>query len=275
MMGLVKLLRPYYSLTFPLTIIVIIYYAMDGQMHGLWLEAILATVSLSLVLMGAYALNDYFDIVPDKNNNAKRPIALGELDPRVAFFLGALLTMIGLLASFFCGWKYILLLCAVAIALLFYNKFSKRMGILKPVTVGLLMISMYPLSLAITDGVPSSRGWSLFFFPFWMFMISFSFEMYKDLRDVKGDVSVTGAPILWQKNPRRWRFIANIVHICGGLTLLLTFAFGNSMLYLLLVSPAILLPFLSFRAYGKSAMWLIAIEYIFVGIAAVSEVMLY
>jgi 4-hydroxybenzoate polyprenyltransferase len=105
----------------------------------------------------------------------------------LASFVHGLLLTSGLLASTLCGWRYFAVLSVTVGGLVFYNRFSKRLGIFKDILAAALTTSLYPLALSLTDPVITPRFKSLYIFPVWLFMTGVGYEMLKDIRDIRGD----------------------------------------------------------------------------------------
>lgn len=208
MKGLLRLVRPHYTLPFSLGYLLILFYARGGQMEGAWPGAIVSTLALGLVLAAGYALNDLFDVEVDRLNAPDRPLVAGQVDRRTAARFGLALLVAGLGLATLARWQFLATLAAVAAALVAYDATSKRLGRGKQLAVAALMVSLYPLAFAQAGGAAGPRAAALAVFPIWLFLTSFGYEVLKDLRDAEGDRLPGAAPSALQRNPARWRRIA-------------------------------------------------------------------
>ncbi|MDE1865009.1 MAG: UbiA family prenyltransferase, partial [Candidatus Micrarchaeota archaeon] len=72
--------------------------------HGMLPSA--PTLAFSLITpifisMGAFAINDYFDIKVDRANRKVRPLVIGELKPAEALYISVATILIGIASSYF------------------------------------------------------------------------------------------------------------------------------------------------------------------------------
>ncbi len=138
----------------------------------------LGLISIFLLTCAGYLMNDYYDIKNDSINRPQR-IPLKELISEKnikRLFIGFFL--VGLIAALWVNLKFFSIIILDLVILVFYNVYSKRLSLFKAVIVSLLVVSIYPLSLALTSGgYPSLRRDSLFIFPMWLFLIILAYEI--------------------------------------------------------------------------------------------------
>ena len=131
----------------------------------------------------------------------------------------------GLVIGGFCSLAFFLAMTAIAGGLIFYDLFSKRMGVFKDILVAALTSSLYPLAFTLTESAQTPRLNVLFIHPAWLFFSSFGYEILKDIRDVKGDCQVTGRTVNYCNN--QYIALMSRVFILGGsLITLLPFILG-------------------------------------------------
>jgi 4-hydroxybenzoate polyprenyltransferase len=227
---LLRLCRPYYAVPMSMAYLLTVYYARGGNMAGHWLADGLSAAATMLVISAAYVLNDLFDLASDRVNAPHRPIAAGKVSRKLAGVWGGALTVAGLALATE-RWPFLPALTAVAVGLLLYNAFSKRLGWAKPLLVAAMMTSIYPLALAQADGAAGPRAWSLAVFPAWLFPTAFAYELLKDIRDIPGD-RVAAADGLVHRHPRRWRLVANVMLVAPCVLLIWPFLLGCRWIYL-------------------------------------------
>lgn len=270
MIALLRLCRLYYAVPMALTFTLTVVYA-RGDMSGAWAETLRATTALALVVAAAYAFNDVCDVATDMINAPWRPIPSGGVRRRTAMLLSAGLLAAGMLlaASVRAGFTWTLM--AVAAGLLFYDLFSKRLGLLKQPLVAVLMTSIYPLALALVGGATGPRARTLLVFPAWMFLTAYGYELLKDIRDVAGDRAHGRGGAAIATDPRWWLGVARAA-VFGGATLLIgPFFLGCGWMYLSVVLVAIALAATSTAMPPRAAIAMAYAECCVVGIAAIAD----
>jgi len=112
---------------------------------------------------------------------------------------------------------YVGIIVFISGGLAIYNFFSKKLGMLKDIVISLIVISIYPVALALTlGGNQSPRRTSLFIFPIWLFLTVMAYEIVRDIVDAPGD-SLGGPSLFSSKiSPQKTKKIA-ISFALGGL----------------------------------------------------------
>ena len=185
--ALVRLMRLYYSLPLSCGLVVITAYVVGGDFSIVGITLIPAVVALFLVISAGYIFNDVCDRTVDAVNRPNNALATQKITPRAAFIAAVLLFAAGLGAALYGGWKFFGVLATVTAGLVLYDLYSKRMGIFKNIMAAALTVSLYPLSFALAEPVPTPRLHALAIFPVWLFLTAVGYEMLKDIGDVKGD----------------------------------------------------------------------------------------
>ena len=273
MIGLLKLCRWFYAVPISLIFLLTIYYARGGDMDGQWRAAIIATASLVLLIMSGHVINDVFDVKRDLINAPWRPIPSGKISRKTAAIFGILLTVISLSLCLACRPLFLVAMVCVCMALLIYNLFSIRMGPLKGVFVAALMTSLYPLAFAQAGMITGSRAGSLAIFPIWVFLASWSFEIFKDVRDMRGDRKSRGLADPADSSLRRYRRFGDCVGTIAAPLLILPFFAGCGSLFLCIALLAVCVRVICLFLPVKRKIMAVYIEFVLVGIAATVDVM--
>lgn len=260
-LALLRLVRLYYALPLACGFIVILSYLTGGNIDQMLEKAVPAFLSLVSVISAGYVLNDVCDIEIDKINCPSRMLAAGKLRRKTALIWSIALFTIGLVFGGFCNLPFFLVITAIAGLLVFYDIFSKRIGVFKDIIVAVLMISLYPLALTVAQPAQTPRLNVLFILPVWLFLSSMGYEMLKDIRDVKGDRKIICERLNYCKD--KWFLvIARAFVIAGSLVTLLPFFLGYCKhVYLAASIGAIILAI--FSTFKTPA---IAIRYIYIEI---------
>jgi 4-hydroxybenzoate polyprenyltransferase len=273
--SILKLCRLYYAIPMSLAYLLTVYYASGGEMAGRWPGAALSTAALTLVIAGGYVLNDVLDRRVDRINAPTRPVAAGRIAPLPAGVGAAALMSIGLGLSALGRPAMFLTLAAVCTGLVFYDVFSKRLGLLKQVLPAALMASIYPLAFAQAGCIRGPRAGSLAAFPIWLFLTAFGYEILKDLRDRGGDPAIAGRPTAVQLNPRLWRRIASCAIVASSLILVVPFFQGCRWVYMAGAAAAMGLAAMSSFLSVRLAIGLVYAECFLVGAAPPPDVMVF
>lgn len=272
MIALLRLCRLYYAVPMALTYGLTVSYASGGNVTGNVGTIALSVAALALVIAAGYVLNDAFDVVADRVNAPGRPIPVGRIRQGQARAWAAILFAAGWTIGAFGARPFSLGLVLVSGGLIFYDVCSKRLGVFKPVTVALLMVSIYPLAIAQAGGVFGPRAGSLIFFSIWMFLSTFAYQVLKDIRDIRGDRPVVGRSTPIQSHPEQWRRMAAGCTVAGAIFLIFPFWFGGHGTYLALVVPAIMTAVISAALPVLPAIRMLYIEFVIVGIAATMDI---
>ena len=148
--GYLELVRPANVAT-ALADILAGYAAAGMPLNGALGWLLLATACL---YAGGVVLNDVFDRDIDRSERPERPIPSGRVSPASAAALGAGLLTVGILAASFANPTAAIVATATAAAVLLYDAWGKRQGLLGPLNMGicrglnlLLGISAAPAAL--------------------------------------------------------------------------------------------------------------------------------
>ena len=261
----------------PLAFTLTVYFARGGEMTGYWGMTWLATAVLAMVISAAYAINDVVDVEPDRINAPTRPIPAGRISRRAGSLLGGGLWIAGVGLSLLVeSTQFRVVFAGVAILLLLYDFTSKHLGLLKQLIVAVLTTSIYPLAIALSDGAHGSRAWSLLPFAIWVFLLSFAYELLKDIRDRKGDALVFGRRNAVQRHPRTWMLVASWLIALGGLALIGPALLGCQLAYwLALPLLAIIVGRAAMARHGETKLQLIFAEFVVVGVFTTLDVIIF
>ncbi|MBN1846154.1 MAG: UbiA family prenyltransferase, partial [Sedimentisphaerales bacterium] len=124
-----------------------------------------------------------------------------------------------------CGLPFVLGIAAIAGLLVIYNLVSKRIGVWKGIFVAVLVTSLYPLAWTLTTPAQTPRLPVLFIHPVWLFLSCLGYEMLKDIRDVKGDQTISGGAHA-RRQGRRFLLAARVVLVAGSIVTLLPYFLG-------------------------------------------------
>lgn len=149
--------------------------------------------ALFLLLCAAYLMNDLLDFVYDSINRPNAVYIDRLISRRTIIFIIILLIVAGVALSSIVNKYFFIIILTQLTSVIFYNFFSKQLSFFKPVLISLLVISVYPLSVALAGGgVPSPRFDALYPLTIWLFFTTLAFEILYDVKDSEGDSAPTG-----------------------------------------------------------------------------------
>lgn len=224
--SLLKLMRLYYSLPFAAGFLVILSYLTAGNLQSVRDRSAWAFGSLFLVISAGYVFNDVCDIRVDQINAPRRVLPAGRLKRKTALGWAVLLFGAGLICGLFCEPAFFFGIAAVALLLIVYDLYSKRMGLWKDLFVAALMTSLYPLAFTVASPVQSPRLPVLLIHPVWLFLTAFGYEMLKDIRDSRGDAGVEGSRIAACSRRSWFLLTARICILMAGIITLVPYLLG-------------------------------------------------
>jgi len=243
-----ELLRLQYSLPFIWPFALTVWYASGGNLSGRYASLAWACGSLMSLLCGTYCLNDVLDVRFDAINAPGRPICSGRISRRTGACAAALFFVAALGLAGVVGLRFFIAIFGLGAALVEYNFFSKRLGLCKPFVASLLVTMIYPLAFVQAGGITGPRAGSLYCFAVWMFLTVCGYEMFKDIRDRRGD---SQSPL----NVKRYWTCGNFCIATGAIALLPAAVFGMSSAYapavIALVFPAAVWAIISRRLRNK------------------------
>lgn len=246
--ALIRLMRLYYSLPLSLGMIVIVAYIVGGDLVSVGYSLIMAFLALCCSISAGYVFNDVCDVAIDAINCPGRVMPSGRVSQRVALTWSITLFVAGLILAIFSGWQFLLVLSIIVAGLILYDIYSKRIGLFKDILVAVLVTSLYPLAFTLAKPVETSVLKSLYIFPIWLFLSALSYEMLKDIRDIKGDTYGTQKPVSTYCHSRRFEVSARIIAVLASTITILPFLLGYcKQIYLACSIIAILLALLSLR----------------------------
>lgn len=180
--GLIELLRPELPLAAGICVIM-------GEIIALGHIPSIRELFLGFVwgffLSGsAMILNDYFDIEVDKVNAPHRPLPSGLISSKAVIVFTAIITLIGLIASFFINRLAVFLYIIFWFVGFLYNWKFKEKGLLGNLFVS-LSVSITIILGSIVVGEPWNRG--VVIFSIMLFLFNLGEEIAADAMDIEGD----------------------------------------------------------------------------------------
>ncbi|MBL7084541.1 MAG: UbiA family prenyltransferase [Candidatus Omnitrophica bacterium] len=210
------------------TISIYVYGSIDFLQNTINLPNLIsALTSLFFLVCAGYLMNDCCDLKYDLKNRPEQIYITKAISEKNAKLVSLLFFISGLLAALLVNVWFLALIFLDMLILVFYNLYSKKLFYLKNVIISLVVVSIYPLSFAITSGgVPSLRRDSLFIFPIWLFLIIISYEFSEDILDIEGDRAKGGKTVPIVIGAKRTRNIATLLALISIPIAFIPFFYG-------------------------------------------------
>lgn len=184
-------------------------------------------VSLFFLLCGGYLMNDLCDAEYDSVNRPGSALIGRRLPAWLAGRLAAALFAAGIICAFFVNLRFTAVILPLSAMLALYNLYSKRLGVFKEAAISLIVVSIYPLALALTSGGTSSpRRDSLYIFPAWFFLNIMAYEIMRDIIDSPGDRAGSGTSLPLLIGEKKARKAAVFLALAGIPVSLLPYLLG-------------------------------------------------
>ncbi len=175
--------------------------------------ALAAVLGATLAEMGAFALNDYFDVDVDiKNNRTDRPIVRGDVSKREALWLAVATSLLGIVAMYFTDSMGAVIVTILLVLFgVFYNAKLKEYGIW-----GNLYIS-FSMAAPFLFGSVLFASWNLVLFVIAAiaFLVGLGREIMKGIMDMEGDALRNVKTVARTWGPDRAKYLAVALYAAG------------------------------------------------------------
>jgi geranylgeranylglycerol-phosphate geranylgeranyltransferase len=177
--------------------------------------ALAGVLGAMLAEMGAFALNDYFDVEVDiKNNRTDRPIVRGDISKKEALWLAVATSLFGIAAMYFTGSAG-----AVAVTIILvlfgalYNAKLKEYGIWGNVYIGFTMAAPFLFgSMLFANGAIV-----LYIIAAIAFLVGLGREIMKGIMDMEGDALRNVKTVARTWGPDKAKYLAVALYVAGML----------------------------------------------------------
>ncbi len=217
----------------------------DGGVPADLLRAGAGVLGAMLAEMGAFALNDYFDVDVDiKNNRQDRPIVRGDVSRNEALWLAFAASLLGVVAMYFTGsmGAVIVTIFLVLFGIL-YNARLKEYGIWGNVYISFTMAAPFLFGSLLF----ASNNLVLYVIAAIAFLVGLGREVMKGIMDMEGDALRNVRTVARTRGPVKAKYLSVALYAAGvalsPLPLLMGEPFRMSPVYgfFALMSAAILL----------------------------------
>lgn len=146
---------------------------------------VLACLVALLSEMGAFSLNDYFDVEVDRaNKRTDRPLVSGNISPSFALFFGIFCIIASLVAAFFIDAKIFFLTLFLVVLAILYNLKLKLLPIVGNVYIAFTMGIPFVFGNLVVEEHIMPVNVLLFFLGF---IAGLAREIIKSIEDMEGD----------------------------------------------------------------------------------------
>lgn len=165
--------------------------ALEGKSLPPWDNFILTFFTALFLEASTFALNDYYDLEIDRNNNrTDRPLVRGDLKPETALFIFYVFFPLGIICSYFVNITCFIIALITAFFAIVYDVKLKRIKLLGNFYIAYVMAIPFVFGGAavLTDSTFSLEiPPSIFIIALIAFLAGSGREIMKDVMDFKGD----------------------------------------------------------------------------------------
>ncbi len=182
--AVLKLTRIEHSLM--LIIAVLAAEMISGKIPSSWI-LILSIITPVFISMGAFAINDYFDIEVDRANKKMRPLVKGDLTPKEALYVTAASMIIGIAASFMINLNCAVIAMIFAALSLLYSYKLKEFPLIGNAYIAFSMAIPFIFGDYV---VSSSFSFAIAVIFVLIFLAGIAREIDGSIRDYAGDLKI-------------------------------------------------------------------------------------
>jgi geranylgeranylglycerol-phosphate geranylgeranyltransferase len=207
-----ELTRLEHGLIYALGVLLSLVIAYEGRMPA-WYVVAGGMLGAILAEMGAFALNDYFDVEVDKiNNRVDRPIIRGDISKNEAMLIFIVTSLLSLYFISYLGRGAVIVVIFLIVFSALYNYKLKEYGIWGNIFISFTMASpfLFGSVLFASSGV-------LLVLSVIAFLIGLGREIMKGIMDVKGDALRDVKTVARTMGTTKAKYIAVILYVAGGL----------------------------------------------------------
>ena len=188
------ILRPVNVFISFIAVILVLFISSGHKQLELWIPALYAALSTSLICGGSNIINDLFDIEIDKINRPERVMAQGLVSKRSAIIYWLTINVVGLFFSSRISIECFLIALFAASLLFVYSSYLKRTAIM-----GNLTVSFFTGLAFIYGGIAINRLEFTIVPALFAFLFHWGREILKDIEDIEGDrrMSARTFPIVY------------------------------------------------------------------------------
>ncbi|MDW7733063.1 MAG: UbiA family prenyltransferase [Methanolobus sp.] len=158
---------------------------LSSDISGYFSEYIVAALSVLLLGMGSFAVNDYFDYKIDKaNNRTDRPIAQGSIGRKTALYVGLAGLLLSVIVSLRLNQVVSSFLIFNAFVFFMYSYYLKKLFLIKNFIMAYGFLAMILVGTLVSDLVVEPLT---MYYAIMGFIVGLAFEIMIDLRDMEGD----------------------------------------------------------------------------------------
>lgn len=169
---------------------------------------LLSLVTAVFVSMGAFAINDYFDIEVDRMNKKARPLVTGELKPSDAIYATVVCMIIGIAASVLINIYCAAIAIAFAALSIWYSFRLKEFPIVGNAYVALSMSIPFIFGNYVVTNIANSAVMIIFAM---IFLAGMAREIDGTIRDYRGDKKMRNVKTLPMVIGMRWSACAALL----------------------------------------------------------------
>jgi geranylgeranylglycerol-phosphate geranylgeranyltransferase len=173
---------------------------------------LLSLIAPILISMGAFAINDYFDVGADRaNSRIDRPIVSGAISKGGALSISIFCVVVGAAAGFFVNADAFVIALVFGLLSFLYSYRLKDMLLVGNMYIALSMVIPFIYgSYVVSSAIPAS----IILISFVVFLSGLAREMHGAIRDYRGDARARRVRnIVYYMGAKRSSYIASLLYV--------------------------------------------------------------
>lgn len=193
-------------------------------------EIMLGPLVVFFMCAGGNALNDFIDLRIDRINKPARPIPSGMITRKQALIFSLLMFASCVLIASQVSRIFLVAAITGTLVLVFYDMFSKSLGVL-----GNMMVSLVIGAPFMVIGMITGETHKAVFLAIAAATITFGRELVKSIEDVKGDSVIGRFSLPAKYGKRKTMLVASVSILIGSISLIYLRVFYSNVYILILI----------------------------------------
>ncbi|WP_406662634.1 UbiA family prenyltransferase [Methanolobus sp. ZRKC3] len=158
---------------------------LSADFAGYLTDYLFASISIVLLGMGSFSINDYFDHDIDRfNKRTDRPIVQGNVGRRTALHVAMLCFSLSLVVAIRLNFIFFIFLSFNAIVFFLYSYYMKKLFLIKNILIAYSFFATIIAGTIVSDSIIEPL---ILYYAIMGFIVGLAFEIMIDIRDVAGD----------------------------------------------------------------------------------------
>jgi geranylgeranylglycerol-phosphate geranylgeranyltransferase len=184
---------------------------------------LLSIITPIFISMGAFAINDYFDVKVDRLNKKMRPLVTGTLTRGEALYITEICMIVGIVASAFINWYCLVIAIIFAALAILYSYRLKEILFWGNAYIAASMVIPFVFGDYV---VSTTLGLNIILVSAMIFFSGLAREIHGTIRDYSGDIRIRNAHTIPKEiGPKNSSYLAFALYIVAIIISVFIFLF--------------------------------------------------